>query len=627
MAIRSTITIAPRERFSSIVESLDSTLATVPDNVPIVLVEGATPPAIRAEIERRQKRRPFEWVAVDRYITPHEARNIALEHVKTEFVIFADNDMIYEPHWLAHLEANADRYKADAVAPLICIGPPMATKAHHAGGTLIVEDGKRKPQISEKHRHMNDPVAIVTDESAPPENEVTEFHCFLARTEFVRSLGPLDERLITREQMDFALRVAMAGGKITFERHAIVTYAARTAVSQEDLPYFLFRWSHQLAFQSVRAFQQTWGVELDEHNILRLWIERHRLRAITSAFPAELEKLGQAEFAASFAPKVEQRLTDAAFRTRDSHRKPLVPPMPDPIKVAAYLAAKRAGGSVPPAKPTPAKKAAPVSADDGVFRIVPSVDWKTRPMVVAGMATMPSRRGDLRTAIGSIIRQVDRLYLFLDRFEIPVDIRHPKIVVLRSQEFGDLRANGKLLGLTMCSGPCWYFTVDDDIRYPDDYVQRMTLQLAALPRQTVLGVHGSRLKPPMNSYRENRESLHRAQMRTRHEPVDVIGTDSAAFNTEVLNFDVRKWPTVNMVDLNFAIECAKRGIARKLATRRRFWVEALSENQADSIYQGLRKDDSRQTALANELLTYGPPVEPLPPEAENWADAGAAATP
>ncbi len=623
---RSTITIAPRERFSSIVESLDSAIATVREDVPIVLVEGCTPAEIRREIERRRKDRPFEWVALDRYITPHEARNIALDYVKTEFIVFADNDMIYEPHWLAHLEANADRHKADAVAPLICIGPPMATKAHHAGGTLIVEDGKRRPQISEKHRHMNNPVAIVTDESAPVENEVTEFHCFLARTEFVRGLGPLDERLITREQMDFALRAAMAGGRITFERQAVVTYAARTAVSQEDLPYFLFRWSHQLAFQSVRAFQQTWGVELDEHNILRLWIERHRLRAITSAYPEKLEQIGQREFAASFAPKIEQRLTDTAFATRDPDRKPLVPPMPDPAKVAAYLAAKRSGSPVSAVKPAAAKKpAGPV--EDGPFRIVPSADWKSRPMVMAGMATMPSRRGGVRTAIGSIIRQIDRLYLFLDRFETDVDIRHPKIVVLRSQEFGDLRANGKLLGLTMCSGPCWYFTVDDDIRYPEDYIERMTSQLASLPRETVLGVHGSRLKPPIKSYRDNRESFHRAQMCTRHEPVDVIGTDSAAFHTDVLNFDVRTWSSVNMVDLNFAIECAKRGLARKLATRRRFWVEALSENQADSIYQGLRKDDSRQTALANELLKYGPPAQPLPPEADEWADADAAATP
>lgn len=235
-------------------------------------------------------------------------------------------------------------------------------------------------------------------------------------------------------------------------------------------------------------------------------------------------------------------------------------------------------------------------------------------MIVAGMATMPSRRAQAKLAIASFLGQVDRLFLFLDRFETPVDIRHPKIVVLRSQDFGDLRANGKLLGLTMCSGPSWYLTVDDDLKYPEDYVERMTAQLSALPRKTVLGVHGSRLKPPVQSYRDDRESIHRAVLRIEHEPVDIIGTDSALFHTDVLKFDVRDWSTVNMVDLNFAIECAKRGLDRKLATRRRFWVEALSENQPDSIYMALKKDDSRQTRLANELLKYGPPVQSLPPE-------------
>lgn len=607
--------VAPRERFSSVLESLGSLFSTTSDDVPVIVVEGCTPAPIRRKLTALMKKRPFELISLDWYVTPHEARNIAFEHVASEFVVFVDNDMIYEPDWLVHLEANADRNGADAVAPLICIGPPMATKAHHAGGTLIVEDGKSRPRISEQHRHMNDPVSEVTAENTPEANEVTEFHCFLARTAFVRELGPLDERLITREQMDFAMRSALAGGKITFERRSIVTYAAKTAVALEDLPYYLFRWSHRLAVQSVRAFQKTWGVELDEHNILRLWIERHRLRAIMSAYPADLKRLGKAEFAASFAPKIEERMTARAFATRDSNRKMLVPAQPDAGKVSAFLDSKRAA---PAAMPSGKKKkpAVPKQAGQEKLRIIPSDNWRNRTMVVAGMATMPSRRQDLRLAIGSILKQVDRLYLFLDRFEMDVDIRHPKIVAMRSQDFGDLRANGKFLGLSMCNGPSWYLTVDDDIRYPDDYVQRMIAQLEALSRKTVLGVHGSRLKPPVRSYRSDREQLHRAMLRTRHEPVDVVGTDSALFHTDILKFDVRDWSDVNMVDLNFAIECAKRGIGRKLATRRRYWVEALSENQPDSIYAGLKKDDSRQTALAKELLSFGPPAQPFPSESD-----------
>jgi hypothetical protein len=606
---RSTVVVAPRERFSSVVESLESLFATVPATVPVVVVEGCSPAPVRAALAKLQARRPFDLVSLDWYVTPHEARNIAFERVETEFVIFADNDMIYEPNWLDHLEANADRNRADAVAPLICIGPPMATKAHHAGGTLIVEDGKKRWQISEKHRHMNDPVESVTDETAPETNEVTEFHCFLARTHFVRKLGPLDERLITREQMDFALRAALAGGRITFERKAIVTYAAKTAVDLEDLPYYLFRWSHRLAVQSVRTFQQVWGVELDEHNILRLWIERNRLRAIMSAYPAEVKKLGKEEFAASFAPAIEHELTEMAFATRAASRKLLVPSVPDREAVAAYLESKREEpASTRSNAPLIAASTARIPQPGDPLRILPGPEWRERPLVVAGMATMPSRQPTVRVAIASILGQVDRLYLYLDRFESEIDIRHPKIVALRSQEFGDLRANGKLLGLTMCNGPTRYFTVDDDIRYPPDYVARVNAQLDALPRESVLGVHGCRLRPPVRSYRNDRETLHRAMLCSQHEPVDVIGTDSAAFDTRVLSFDVRCWDSVNMVDLNFAIECARRGLQRLLATRRRYWVEALSENQPDSIYAKLKLDDTRQTELANRLLELGPPV-------------------
>ena len=44
--------------------------------------------------------------------------------------------------------------------------------------------------------------------------------------------------------------------------------------------------------------------------------------------------------------------------------------------------------------------------------------------------------------------------------------------------------------------------------------------------------------------------------------------------------------------------------------RRAHWLKALDENQHDSIWVGVLNDDTRQTALAQELLTF--PRPPLP---------------
>ena len=62
----------------------------------------------------------------------------------------------------------------------------------------------------------------------PEVTDTGEFHCLFVRSDFLRKIGFLDERLITREQNDFALRTRHAGGRVGFEPKAIVTYNAKT---------------------------------------------------------------------------------------------------------------------------------------------------------------------------------------------------------------------------------------------------------------------------------------------------------------------------------------------------------------------------------------------------------------
>ncbi len=79
--------------------------------------------------------------------------------------------------------------------------------------------------------------------------------------------------------------------------------------------------------------------------------------------------------------------------------------------------------------------------------------------LVAGMATMPSRAETAPRAIASVLSQVDRLWLFLDRFDdTPAFARDPRIQVVRSQELGDLRANGKFAALFLDDEPFTFFS-------------------------------------------------------------------------------------------------------------------------------------------------------------------------
>lgn len=230
---------------------------------------------------------------------------------------------------------------------------------------------------------------------------------------------------------------------------------------------------------------------------------------------------------------------------------------------------------------------------------------------VAGMATMPSRATSAPRSIASILPQVSRLWLFLDRFEaIPSYAEHERISVVRSQDVGDLRANGQLLGLALDDEPCVFYPVGDDIDYPRDYCETLDSHLRRLSGEAVVGAHAGILRSPVASYRADMKVLHYRSDQRRTQGVDILGSGTLAFRTATLHFDVRTWPDVNMVDLHFALMARTRGIPLVMVPRAAHWIQALDENQDDSIWAGVHRDDSRQTELAHELTAL--PRPPLP---------------
>ena len=103
--------------------------------------------------------------------------------------------------------------------------------------------------------------------------------------------------------------------------------------------------------------------------------------------------------------------------------------------------------------------------------------------VTASMASFPARRAMLEQTVASILPQVDFLNVYLNGYDdTPGFLRNPKIQVIHSREYGDLRDNGKFFFLD--SVPCGYhFTIDDDIVYPHDYVQKMVLKIEQYNRR------------------------------------------------------------------------------------------------------------------------------------------------
>lgn len=226
-----------------------------------------------------------------------------------------------------------------------------------------------------------------------------------------------------------------------------------------------------------------------------------------------------------------------------------------------------------------------------------------KPAIHAGMATMPSRKRTARLAIRSILPQVTRLYLYLDGFDsVPSFARHPKIVVLRSQDYPGLNANGKLLGMIFTDQEGYYVTVDDDYWYPRRFVSRLWKQRLAIRRPLVIGVHGCILKSPFKSYLKDRTIFTSWKPLPETKSVDVVATCGTLHDLADLCFDVRNWNVTNQVDLHFAQEMKAAGVTGAVVRRGWFWLVPLRWSQSDSIFAALKRNDEAQTALARKIF-------------------------
>jgi hypothetical protein len=220
------------------------------------------------------------------------------------------------------------------------------------------------------------------------------------------------------------------------------------------------------------------------------------------------------------------------------------------------------------------------------------------------MATMPSRASTFPKAFLSIINQVDRLYLYLDgHAEVP-ECTHgdPRVVPIFASEQPGLGGDGKYLGLLQESQPCLYVGVDDDIIYPPDYVSHLASELRVFSSRCVVGVHGRQLTQPFKRYLRDSKVFHFTRPLERRLRVDILGSGTTMFDTAVLQFDPRHWRHKNMTDIQLALEAAKVRLPMICVSRRAAFLRELEEDQADSVYAKLKKDDSIQTSLALELL-------------------------
>jgi len=227
-------------------------------------------------------------------------------------------------------------------------------------------------------------------------------------------------------------------------------------------------------------------------------------------------------------------------------------------------------------------------------------------MIEASLATHPPRIAALGRVVPQLAKQVDKLHVYANRFdpeghELDFLDGYDNVVIHNFSRgdgehdgFGDLGDTGKFWHQGQAGSI--QFRCDDDILYPDDYVERMVEAIERTHRSAVVGVHGVRLLKPFWSYFRDRDVCHFTAGLSEDKGCHVLGTGTIAYPLELAPITIDDFYTRNMADVYFARWCQRRQVPLVAVRRPVDWLRPI-ETEGPSIY-----DQAKEAAAAGQDL-------------------------
>lgn len=196
--------------------------------------------------------------------------------------------------------------------------------------------------------------------------------------------------------------------------------------------------------------------------------------------------------------------------------------------------------------------------------------------IYANMATIPSRIQQLEIVVNCITPQVDQLNVYLNGFEeTPWFLQNnSKITVVKSQDHGDRGDAGKFFWSDKVRG--YYFTIDDDIAYPPDYVEKLKAGLDRRGKKCAVGIHGEMYGNEIRHWTKDRTRTHHFHYRLeRDTPVCVLGTGCALYHTDFIDVKPEYFESPNMADVWFTLICNRQEKFRVVLAHELGWLQIL----------------------------------------------------
>jgi hypothetical protein len=217
-------------------------------------------------------------------------------------------------------------------------------------------------------------------------------------------------------------------------------------------------------------------------------------------------------------------------------------------------------------------------------------------LTTAGMATIPERLNTLERVLDSITPQVDFLVLSLNGFnEVPklLDKYDNVLPFIESNDMGDANKF-----LTVDNQEGYYFSCDDDIIYPKDYVE--TYKKAIDKHKCVISIHGCSIPDrKIASYYKGKIDKAHCLNTCAEVEVHICGSGVSGFHTDHFKPSYERFKAPNMADIWLAMQAQEQGVKRLCIEHSKGWITGGLNSGRDTIYETHKNSDKLQTEIVN----------------------------
>lgn len=209
------------------------------------------------------------------------------------------------------------------------------------------------------------------------------------------------------------------------------------------------------------------------------------------------------------------------------------------------------------------------------------------------------RKNGLINTINSVLNQCDVINVFLNDYdEIPLEMYHEKInIFLTDNSKGDAYKFYELINSTG-----YYFTIDDDIIYPENYTEFMIENIEKYNRKKIITLHGRNFQsfPIQSYYSKNADLYHFTNEIKKDVVVKFGGTGVMAFHTDLIKERISFFETKNMADIWIGVLSKINQIDIICVKHNKNFL--IQQKFQENIFEEYKGKDNIQTKIVNTFF-------------------------